>query len=110
MRRNTMNDLITITNGIAVLDSDIASRIADFERKLKDIKEAEDKLKQGVLEEMQEKGILKIETEEMTISYIAPTDRETFDSKRFRADHEDLFDEYVRMSPVKASVRIKVKG
>jgi hypothetical protein len=110
MRRDNMNDLITITNGIAVLDSDIASRIADFERKLKDIKEAEDKLKQGVLEEMQEKGILKIETEEMTISYIAPTDRETFDSKRFRADHEDLFDEYVRMSPVKASVRIKVKG
>lgn len=105
-----MNDLITITNGVAVLDSDISSRIADFERKLKDIKEAEDKLKQGVLEEMQEKGILKIETEEMTISYIAPTDRETFDSKRFRAEHEDLFDEYVRMSPVKASVRIKVKG
>lgn len=105
-----MNDLITITNGIAVLDSDIASRIADFERKLKDIKEAEEKLKQGVLEEMQEKGILKIETEEMTISYISPTERETFDSKRFRADHEDLFDEYVRMSPVKASVRIKVKG
>lgn len=105
-----MNDLITITNGTAVLDSDIASRIADFERKLKDIKEAEEKLKQGILEEMQEKGILKIETEEMTISYIAPTDRETFDSKRFRAEHEDLFDEYVRMSPVKASVRIKVKG
>jgi regulator of replication initiation timing len=109
MRRNTMNDLITITNGIAVLDSDIASRIADFERKLKDIKEAEDKLKQGVLEEMQEKGILKIETEEMTISYKASYDRESFDSKKFREEYSDLYDSYVRMTSVKPSITIKVK-
>ena len=58
---------------------------------------------------MESKGIIKVETEEITISYIAPTDRETFDSKRFKADHADLFDEYVKMSPVKSSVRIKVK-
>ena len=104
-----MNDLITIKDGNALLDVETSAKIAEFERKMKEIKEAEDALKQGILKEMEQKGILKVETEEMTISYVAPTDRETFDSKRFKFDHPDMFDEYVKMSPVKASVRIKVK-
>ena len=33
---------------------------------------------------------------------------ETFDSKTFRKDHPDLYDEYVSISMVKASVRMKV--
>ena len=104
-----MNDLITIKDGNALLDVETSAKIAEFERKMKEIKEAEDALKQGILKEMEQKGILKVETEEITISYIAPTDRETFDSKRFKFDHPDMFDEYVKMSPVKSSVRIKVK-
>lgn len=104
-----MNDLITIKDGNALLDVETSAKIAEFERKMKEIKEAEDALKQGILKEMEQKGILKVETEEMTISYIAPTDRETFDSKRFKFDHPDMFDEYVKLTPVKASVRIKVK-
>lgn len=104
-----MNDLITIKDGTALLDVETSAKIAEFERKMKEIKEAEDALKQGILKEMEQKGILKVETEEMTISYVAPTDRETFDSKRFKFDHPDMFDEYVKLSPVKASVRIKIK-
>lgn len=104
-----MNELITITDGVALLNAETSAKIAEFERKMKEIKEAEDALKQSILDEMSKKNILKIETEEMTISYIAPSDRETFDSKRFRAEHADLFDEYVKLSPVKASVRLKLK-
>ena len=104
-----MNELITINDGVALLNPETSARIAECERRIKEIKEAEDALKQGILDEMESKGIIKIETEEITISYIAPTDRETFDSKRFKFDHPDMFDEYVKMSPVKASVRIKVK-
>ena len=104
-----MNELITITDGVALLNAETSAKIAEFERKMKEIKEAEDALKQNILDEMSKKNILKIETEEMTISYIAPSDRETFDSKRFRAEHADLFDEYVKLSPVKASVRLKLK-
>lgn len=104
-----MNDLITIIDGEAVLDSVISGQIALFEKRLKDIKEAEDEIKQRILEEMEKKGIIKISTETMSISYVAPSDRETFDSKKFKKDHADLFDEYVRMSPVKSSIRIKLK-
>ena len=104
-----MNELIRIRDGVVLLDPNTSREIAEFERRMKEIKEAEDKLKQEILAEMEEKNILKIDTSDVTISYIASTDRETFDSKAFRTDHADLYDEYVKLSPVKASVRIKVK-
>lgn len=104
-----MNNLISVENGIALLDAETASKIAEFERKLKEIKEAEDELRQRILAEMEQKDIKKIETEEMTVIYKASYDKETFQSKEFRADNPDLYDSYVKMSPCKASVTIKIK-
>lgn len=102
-------DLIRIENEIAILDPLVSERVADFERKIKLLKEEEDKLKEEILKEMEKNQILKIDTPDILISYIAPTDRETFDSKTFREENQELYDEYVKMTPVKSSIRIKVK-
>ena len=102
-------ELIKIENDIAILNTEVSQKIADFEKQVKLIKEQEDNLKQTILEEMEKNQILKLDTPEILISYVASSDRETFDSKTFKADHEDLYDEYVKMTPVKASIRIKVK-
>jgi regulator of replication initiation timing len=104
-----MGELIKVENGTAVLNAEAVNKIAEFENAMKKLKQAEDQLKKEILGEMEEKNILKIENETMTISYIASTGRETFDSKKFRADNPDLYDEYVTISPVKSSIRIKVK-
>lgn len=104
-----MNELIMVTDWGALLDGETSSKIVEFEKKLKEIKDAEDELKKSIIKEMESKGIIKIETDEMTITYIAPSDRENFDTKRFKFDHAEMYDEYVKMSPVKASVRIKLK-
>ena len=105
-----MADLIKIENGTSLLDLAVSKKIADFEWAIKQLKEQEEELKEAIRAEMEAKGILKIEDETngMTISYIAPTCRETFDSKRFKADNPDMFDEYVKLSPVKSSIRIKL--
>ena len=102
-------ELIRIENGLNILEEETSKKIAEFERQLKDIKAKEDELKQAILEEMEAKSIIKIDTEDITISYVAPSDRETFDSKAFKENHQELYDEYVKMSPVKSSIRIKVK-
>lgn len=102
-------ELIKYENDIAILDIETSAKIAEFERQAKAIKEQEDKLKKAILEEMESKNIIKLETDDLMINYIASTDRETFDSKAFRQDHEDLYDDYVKMTPVKSSIRIKVK-
>lgn len=102
-------ELIRVENGLNILEEETSKKIAEFERQLKDIKAKEDELKQAILEEMEAKNIIKIDTEDITISYVAPSDRETFDSKAFKENHQELYDEYVKMSPVKSSIRIKVK-
>lgn len=104
-----MNDLITIHDGKALLDPETSRRIADFERKMKEIQRVEDEIRRAILEEMQEKKISKIETDELLITYIATTDRQTFDTKAFRTDYHDLYDQYIKVTPVKESVRIKLK-
>lgn len=102
-------ELIRIENETALLNIEVNRKIADFERQIKSIKEQEDELKKAILEEMENKNLFKVETDDLTINYIAPTDRETFDSKKFREENPNLYDEYIKMSPVKSSIRIKVK-
>lgn len=101
-------ELITVSADTALLQPEISKKIADFERQIKEIKQAEDELKSKILEEMERKGLLKVKTDDLAITYVAPADRESFDLKKFREDHADLYDEYIKMTPVKASIRIKV--
>ena len=105
-----MTELIRIENGNSILDTSVSNKIAEFERQIKVIEEQEKALKEAIKAEMEARGILKIEdaTNGMTISYIAPTYRETFDSKKFKADNPDMYDEYVKFTPVKSSIRIKI--
>lgn len=104
-------ELIKRENGISILDAEVSDKIANFERQLKALKEQEDELKKAILEEMESKGIIKLEDDfnGLSITYVAETMREIFDNKKFKKDNPDVYDEYVRMSPVKSSIRIKVK-
>ena len=101
--------MLQVVDGTAVLAQDAAAKLVEFERMAKQIKEEEDKLKAALIAEMEKYNVLSIDSPELRISYVAPTERETFDSKAFREDFADLYDEYVKIAPVKASVRIKVK-
>lgn len=103
-----MNNLIIFENDNYILNPIVSEQLAGFEKTVKELKEKEEKLKAIILEEMEKAKILKLETPDLTISYIAPTDRESFDSKAFKVEHQDLYDEYIKMTPVKSSIRIKV--
>lgn len=102
-------ELIKVENGLSILDPETSQNIAEFERQIKDIQEKEKALKEAILQEMQDKKIIKIDTPELSITYVDETYKESFDSKLFREQHPDLYDNYVKMSPVKASLRLKVK-
>lgn len=104
-----MNELITLQGGIGVLNPGTAEQIAEIEKMVKRAKAAEDELKAAILQEMRDKGIVKVETDSLVITYIAPTDRETFDSKALKKDAPDVYDAYLRMVPVSDSVRIKLR-
>lgn len=102
-------DLIKVENGIALLNPETSQKIAEFENQVKVLKDQEEILRQAILKEMKSKKIVKIDTEELTINYIAGTYKEKFDEKLFKEQNPKLFDAYVKISPVKESIRIKVK-
>lgn len=71
---------------------EIESQVSDF--------------KSRMLALMEEQGVLKWEMEGLKVAYVASTTKETFDSKSFRADNEELYNQYVKTSQVKSSIRI----
>lgn len=103
-----MDNIITLGNE-SILAEGVSKKIAEYEKALKELKEKEDLIKESIKSEMEAKGIIKIENDDLLINYVAPTDRIAFDSARFKKEHPDIYDEYLRISPVKASIRIKVK-
>ena len=102
-------ELIKVENNSAILNLATSKKLYEFEKAMKELKEQEDELKQAILEEMEAKNIIKIDNDLFMINYIASTEREAFDSKAFREEHQDLYDEFVKFSPVKSSIRIKMK-
>lgn len=104
-----MEELIVVQNDVALLNIDASKTIIEIENQIKYLKEKEELIKQVVLEEMERKNILKLEDNSLIINYIAPSNRETFDSRKFKQEHQDLYDEYIKISPVKSSIRIKIK-
>lgn len=102
-----MSDLIKFENG--KLAQQTIDYIIAVEAKMKALKEQYDNFKNDLQTAMEQNGIVKFESDKVRINYIAETTRETFDSKQFKADMPDLYNEYVKFSKVKPSVRIKVE-
>jgi len=77
--------------------------------KLKEYQEAYNNGVEKLKEFMEANSIKKFENEDIILTYIEPTYRESFDSKTFRAEHEDLYNEFVKVSPVKPSLRVTMR-
>jgi hypothetical protein len=83
----------------------ITSELRMIDEEKKELKRKEDAIRETLLKEMEDKGIIKISDENISITYKAPTEKETFRTK----DLPDLYDTYVEFTPVKSSLVIKIK-
>lgn len=102
-----MNDLIKFKDG--KLAQQTINYITAIETQMKILKDQYDAFKDDLKEAMEQNGLIKVECDNIKINYIAESTRETFDSKAFKSDMPELYNEYVKFSKVKASVRIKVE-
>lgn len=87
----------------------ITSELRMIDEEKKELKRKEDAIRETLLKEMEDKGIIKISDENISITYKAPTEKETFRTKDFKKDLPDLYDTYVEFTPVKSSLVIKIK-
>ena len=102
-----MANIVKIENG--ELSQESKKWLIALEKQRKLINDEYDNFTTELLKAMEENGVVKIENEDLIISYIASGEKETFDSKSFKKDHSEMYDQYVKFTPVKSSIRIKVK-
>ena len=106
-----MDDMvIRIENDLPIIGAEITARIMELERMATEIEAKQKELRERLLKEMESRNIVKIENDFLTITYVAQSDREKFDSKAFRKAHPDLYDEYVKMTTSSSYVKVNVKG
>lgn len=74
---------------------------------LKECEKLADEYKATLLAWMEAHGVLNIKGDDFTVSYVSPTQRKTFDTKKAQADFPALKDDkYYKTSSVKSSVKI----
>ena len=104
-----MNNLIVKKEDNYQLADIITSELKMIEEEKKELKRKEDAIREILLKEMEDKNILKLENEKISITYKAPTERETFRTAKLKKDLPELYDTYVEFTPVKSSLLIKIK-
>ena len=78
--------------------------------RMKEAEQLANQHKETLLAWMEEHGVLNIKGDGFTVSYVSPTTRKTFDTKKAQADFPALKDEqYYKTSAVKSSVKITLK-
>lgn len=78
-------------------------------KRIKELTEEYDAIKAEVLEKMIEHNDKSFDTGDLLITVVAPTVRETFDSKKFKAEHADLYAGYLKQSTTKESLKLTLR-
>lgn len=104
------NELIRYDNkGIARLIEEAEDNLIAWTESIKALEESISDLKADLMKAMEADGCIKIETDRVLINYISETEKETFQTKKFKDEQREMYDEYCRLTRVAPQVRIKVK-
>lgn len=91
------------------IEEEISKIIGNLLEKQKEIQLKNDEIKEQIKISMEEQEIKKFENDFISITYIAPTTRNTIDSSKLKTKYEDVYNDCIKISNVKSSVRIKIK-
>lgn len=104
-----MTDLIKVEDQRIVLDAEASRLIVALEEKIECLEEVECEVKKRILNEMEGKKIIRVETDALVIDYIAPADHKKFNFKALKGDFVGLYKKYIKSSAPKSSIRITLK-
>ena len=108
-----MNELITIVNDKALLDSEMVQSLILVEKQIKELKEIQDTYKKTIKEAMENKNIIKLldDITGLSITYIsAQNNLEKFNKEKFQGENPELYDQYVTMDGKKSAyITVKIK-
>lgn len=89
--------------------TDIERSIVEIKTRLAQAEEQKKSLTEALYQEMDARGVYKLDSPTLSITRIADTTAETFDSKAFRSDHPELYGQYLRETQRKGYIKITLK-
>ena len=102
---------------VLVVDKELQEQFKQAENflilKEKEYKEAEitaKAIRAELCKKMEEQGIKSWETDNIKVTYVAPIDRVSIDSKKLKEKYPVAFNECQKLSKIKSSVRVTLKG
>ena len=100
-----------ILNQEAILKKmyEIEQIIVDSEKRAKEAKIQGEELRTGLLNQMTEKGLKRIETDRMLLTVKEAYERETLDSKKVKELAPEVYNECKKVTKIKESLLIKIK-
>lgn len=84
-------------------------KIKNFELLKKEVESQAEELKKQLVEAMRDQSIKSFENDNIKITYVAPTTRETIDSAKLKKELPEIAEQYKKISNIKDSVRITLK-
>lgn len=90
----------------------VAKQVEKLELQIASFKQLEEQykaMKNKLYQLMEEYDIKKWETDRVVITRVLPGKRKSFDSTRFKKEHPELAQQYIKVSPTTGSIRIKLK-
>lgn len=78
-------------------------------KKMDELKKKEAELKEQLQQFMLENGVMKIDNDDVLISYVKGGTSQRFDSTTFKKENPEMYDKYLKSSETKDSIRIKIK-
>lgn len=92
--------------GYLTLIPEAIKNISDIEKVIAKLEETKKAYREQLLKEMEERDIIKLETDLFTITRIEESETEYFDKNKFKKEHQELYDNYISMKKRKGYVKI----
>lgn len=87
----------------------VCQAIADLEAQMKSYNEKFEQLKLGLIEKMKENGVKTFENDLIKLTYKAPSERVSLDTKAIKETYPEIYEAHKKTSIVKESLTIKIK-
>lgn len=104
--------IVEATNEVELFNYEVANALKVVEQcevQKKELEEKSKKMKEAIKAAMEKHNVKKFTSDQIEITYVAPSVRNTIDGKKLKMDYPDIAAEYTKTSNVSSSIRIKVK-
>ena len=92
-----------------ILFNEIEGLIIDIESQLKALTEQKKALTDGAMRAMVQAGLYSWKGDKVSITRKTATTRKSFDKEKFEKDYPNVYDNYIKETPVSESLLIKIK-